>query len=130
MKKTIIILILTFMTNVVFSQKEKQNEMFNFFKDNYNAENFENIFNSFSSEMQAALPIEKTKQFFGGLKSQAGNIKEGAFLKFENQSYVVYKTNFENAILTVNISINETNLINGLYIKPYAEETKSTKKIV
>lgn len=116
------------MTNVVFSQNEKQNEMFNFFKDNYNAGNFENIFNSFSSEMQAALPIEKTKQFFGDLKSQAGNIKEEAFLKFENKSYAVYKTNFENAILTVNISINETNLINGLYIKPYTEGTKSTIK--
>ena len=128
MKKMILILFFTFMTNIVFSQNEKQNKMFNFFKENYNAGNFENIYNSFSSEMHAALPIEKTKQFFGGLKSQAGNIKEGAFLKFENQSYAVYKTNFENTVLTVNISINETNLINGFYIKPYTEESKSIIK--
>ena len=31
---------------------------------NYNAENFEAIFSSFSPEMQKALPLEKTKDFF------------------------------------------------------------------
>ncbi len=114
------------MINVVFAQNEKHNEVFNLLKENYNAGNFENIFNSFSSEMKAALPIERTKQFFGGLKSQAGNIQNGIFLKFEKQSYAVYKTTFENVVLAVDISLNEADLINGLYIKPYAENTKST----
>jgi len=126
MKRTTIILILIFMTNFVFSQNEKQTEIFKTFKENYNAGNFENIFNIFSIEMKTALPIESTKQFLSGLKLQAGKIKEGIFLKFENQSFAVYKTDFENAIFTVNISIDDFNLINGLYIKPYVEESKST----
>ncbi len=126
MKRTTIILILTFMTNLALSQNEKQNEIFNTFKVSYNAGDFENIFNSFSTEMKTALPIEKANQFFSGLKSQNGNIRDGIFLNFENESFAVYKTTFEKATLTVNISINDVSLINGLYIKPYVEEKKST----
>jgi len=126
MKRATIILILTLMTNLVVSQNENQNEIFNTFKENYNAGNFENIFKSFSSEMKTALPIEKANQFFNGLKLQNGNIRDGIFLNFENESFAVYKTTFEKATLMVNISINDVSLINGLYIKPYVEEKKST----
>jgi CubicO group peptidase (beta-lactamase class C family) len=125
MKKATIILILTFMANFVYSQNDRQHEVFKIFKAHYNAGNFENIFNSFSTEMQTALPIEKTKQFLSGLKLQAGNIKEEIFLSFENQTFAVYKTTFEKAILTVNISIDENSKINGLYIKPFVEKSKS-----
>jgi len=114
------------MINLVLSQNEKQNEIFNIFQENYNAGNFENIFNSFSTEMKKALPIEKTNQFFSGLKLQNGNIREGIFLTFENESFAVYKTTFEKATLTVNISTDNVSLINGLYIKPYVEKKEST----
>lgn len=113
------------MANFVYSQNDRQNEVFKIFKAHYNAGNFENIFNSFSTEMQTALPIEKTKQFLSGLKLQAGNIKEEIFLSFENQTFAVYKATFEKAILTVNISIDENSKINGLYIKPFVEKAKS-----
>jgi CubicO group peptidase (beta-lactamase class C family) len=106
----------------VFSQNEKHNVVFKEFKENYNRGNFENIFNSFSVEMRKALPVEKTKEFLGGLKLQAGNIEDGAFVKFENQSFAVYKTEFEKSILAVNISIDDKNLINGFYVKPFVDE--------
>ena len=96
--------------------------VFKEFKENYNRGNFENIFNSFSVEMRKALPVEKTKEFLGGLKLQAGNIEDGAFVKFENQSFAVYKTEFEKSILAVNISIDDKNLINGFYVKPFVDE--------
>jgi CubicO group peptidase (beta-lactamase class C family) len=125
MKKAIVVLILTLVTNVLFSQNEKENELFRIFKENYNSANFENIFNSFSSEMQTALPIETTKQFLGGLKLQAGNIEDGTFLKYDDKKFAVFKTHFQNIVLSVNISLNDKNQINGFYIKPFIEETKS-----
>lgn len=125
MKKTIIIFMLTLMSNLVFSQNDRQNKVFAGFKENYNAGNFENIFNSFSIEMQRALPLGKAKEFFGGLKLQAGNIKDGNFIKLENSFFAVYKTDFEKSILAVNISIDENSLINGLNIKPFIEDDKS-----
>jgi len=114
------------MTNVAFSQNKKYNKIFNTFKENYNAGNYENIFTGFSTEMKTTLPIKKTKQFFNGLKLQNGNIKDSTFLNFENESFAVYKTTFEKATLTVNISIDDVNLINGLYIKRYVEKKEST----
>lgn len=122
MKRTVIILILTFVANLAFSQTEKYNEVFKTFKENYNASNFQNIFNNFSSEMQTALPIENTKQFLTGLKLQAGTIKEESFLKMENGSFAVYKTIFEKAVFNVNISIDGNSKINGLSITPFVED--------
>ena len=126
MRKTTVILILTLMTNLAFSQNEKQNEIFNILKENYNAGNFDKIFDSFSIEMKTALPLEKTNEFFSGLKLQNGNIKDGMFLNFENESYAVYRTIFEKATLTINISINNNSLINGMYIKAYFDEKKAS----
>lgn len=122
MKKILFIFLFTIISNLVFSQNEKHNVVFKDFKENYNRGNFENIFNSFSVEMRKALPVEKTKEFLGGLKLQAGNIENGAFVKFENQSFAVYKTEFEKSILAVNISIDDKNLINGFYVKPFVDE--------
>jgi len=114
------------MINLVLSQNEKQNDIFNTFKVSYNAGNFENIFNSFSTEMKTTLPIKKTKQFFNRLKLQAGDIIDGTFLNYENESFAVYKTTFEKATLTINISIDNVSLINGLDIKAYVEKKEST----
>lgn len=86
----------------------------------YNSEKFDTIFSDFSGEMQKALPLDKTKAFFSGLKLQAGKITRRQFSRYEN-SYAVYKTNFERALLSVNISIDAESKINGLYIVPFKE---------
>jgi murein DD-endopeptidase MepM/ murein hydrolase activator NlpD len=126
MKKTKSLLILTVFTclsTFAFAQTEQPayRTAADNFEKNYNDENFDAIFASFSPEMQKALPIEKTKGFLTGLKQQAGKITKREFVKYE-QSYAVYKTNFERAILAVNISVNNTSAINGLFIKPFVDD--------
>jgi hypothetical protein len=122
MKKFTISAIFLLWSTVVFSQNRQHQAVFDVFKEHYNSGSYENIFNNFSKEMQAALPLENTKNFFDEIKFQSGNIKEAIFLKFENTSFAVYKTVFDKSILTINISIDSENLINGLYIKPFVEE--------
>lgn len=90
------------------------------FEINYNADNYDAIFSNFSAEMQKALPIDKTKEFLEGLKTEAGKITKRQFVKYE-QTYASYKTNFERALFTVNISVNNNGKINGLLVKPYTE---------
>jgi murein DD-endopeptidase MepM/ murein hydrolase activator NlpD len=90
------------------------------FEKNYNAENYDAIFSSFATVMQNALPHDKTIELLTGLKSQAGKITQRAFVKYE-QSYASYKTNFERALLTLNISIDNDSKINGLFIKTFKE---------
>lgn len=122
MKKILVFLVFLISTNIAFSQTEKYDEAFKNLKENYNAGNFDAIFNTFSLEMKTALPLESTEQFFKGLSAQAGKIKEGKFLKLENSGYAIFKTDFQNAVFNVAISINDSNLINGFSIKPFIEE--------
>ncbi len=130
MKKMIIILILTFMTNVVFAQTDNYKIAIDNFQTNYNAEKYENIFNSFSLEMKQALPIDKTNQFLTGLKSQVGKIEKTEFVSYQQGTYATYKTNFEKAVLAVNISLDKQNQINGLFIKPFKEPIKTESTTV
>ena len=121
MKKARIILILTFITNVVFAQTDNFKNAINSFQANFNTEKYEDIFNSFSPEMKQALPLDQTKQFIIGLKSQFGKIEKKEFVEYQQGTYATYKTNFEKAVLAINISLNSQNQINGLFIKPYEE---------
>ncbi|HEY0055443.1 MAG TPA: DUF3887 domain-containing protein [Pedobacter sp.] len=91
------------------------------FEKKYNNGDFEAIFTSFSNEMQNALPLEKAKDFLTGLKAQAGKINKREFVKYE-QSYASYKTTFERALFSINISVDNNSKINGLFVKPFKED--------
>lgn len=122
MKKILTILTLILLTNFAFGQTEKSNykTVADGFEKNYNTDNFDAIFANFSVEMQKALPIEQTKVFFTGLKQKAGKINKRAFVKYE-QTYAIYKTNFERTLSAVNISVDNNLKINGFLVKPFTE---------
>ncbi len=125
MKKHIlfILTILSFVSPS-FAQKEKviYKTIADSFEANYNADNFEPIFATFSIEMQTALPIEKTKEFLSSLKLQAGKITKRDFIKYEN-TYASYKTIFERALFALNISVDNNSKINGLFVKPFKADS-------
>lgn len=129
MKKAILTLIVTLMTNLLLAQTDNYNTAINNFQANYNTEKYDKIFNDFSSEMKQALPLEKTKEFLTGLKIQVGNIETKEFITYQQGTYATYKTKFEKMVLAVNISLDSENQINGLFIKPY-EEPKQIKNPV
>ena len=108
----------------MLGQTENYKTAIDNFQENYNRENYESIFNSFSPEMKQALPLDKTVQFLNGLKSQVGKISSKEFSSFEQNTYASYKATFEKAVLAINISLDSQNQINGLLVKAY-EEPKS-----
>ncbi len=122
MKKYAATILLISFIHIAFGQTEKisYKDVADNFEKNYNAGNYDTIFSSFSSVMQAALPLDKTKEFLTGLKAQAGKITKREFVKYE-QTYASYKTNFERALFAVNISVDNSSKINGLFIKPFTE---------
>ena len=122
MKKYLVTILLSTFINFAFGQTEKiaNKSVADSFEMNYNADNFNAIFLSFSTEMQTALPLDKIKEFLIGLKTQAGKITKREFVKYE-QSYASYKTNFERALFAVNISVDNNSKINGLFVKPFKE---------
>jgi len=136
MKKSLITFLLTTFMSVAFGQTEKIDckTVADSFESNYNADNFDAIFSSFSTEMQKALPLDKTKEFLIGLKMQAGKITKRQFVKYE-QTYASYKTNFERALFSVNISVDNNSKINGLFVKPFKESNlpkliRNTTKLI
>ncbi|NIJ46630.1 murein DD-endopeptidase MepM/ murein hydrolase activator NlpD [Wenyingzhuangia heitensis] len=91
------------------------------FQEFYNLDKYQNVFDLFSAEMKSALPIEKTTDFIKGLKTQAGKIEKREFTRYENGTYASYKTKFERALFSINISLNKNGKINGLFVKPFKE---------
>ena len=118
------------MSNIIFGQTANYKTAFDNFQTNYNNEKFDEIFKSFSIEMQKALPIENTKSFLADLKNQAGNIKSGDFVEYEQKTYASYKTVFEKGIFAVNISLDSKNKINGFFIQPFKEKISAKNKTI
>jgi len=87
----------------------------------YNRAAYDSLFSLFSPEMQSALPLDKTTAFFSGLKTSAGKITHMQFVKY-SEGYASYKTNFERALFAVNISSDDHDLVNGLFVKPFKED--------
>lgn len=118
MKKLFILLLAVTMTNLSFAQTENYKTAFAKFQANYNSNAYDAIFDSFSAEMKGALPIVETKEFLSILKSRVGNIKSATFTGYVEETYASYKTEFEKSTMLVNISIDDDNLIDGLFLKP------------
>lgn len=87
----------------------------------YNQKLYDSVFNLFSDEMKAALPPDKTIEFFSNLQLQAGAIEKYEFKKMK-QTYFQYKTNFTNTVFMLSISEESSGKINGLFVAPYSEE--------
>lgn len=123
MKKILTLTALILIGNYAYSQTEKLEYKIvtENFEKNYNQNEYKAIFSMFSPEMQQALPVGKTIGFLKGLKSQAGNITNRIFVKYENGTYASYKTTFNRAVFALNISIDENSKINGLFVKPFKD---------
>ena len=70
-------------TTSLFAQTDNYKMAVDSFHANFNAEKYDVIFNSFSPEMKQALPLEETREFFKGLKSQVGNIESKEFISYQ-----------------------------------------------
>lgn len=127
--KKLSLLLTILMTNLLFAQTDNYTTALDTFESSYNTEQYDEIFNSFSSEMKQALPLEQTVEFLKGLKSQAGKIVNKEFITYQQETYATYKTKFEKMVLAVNISLDSENLINGLFVKPYEEPSRTTNNV-
>lgn len=126
MKTTIFSLLFTFLMFNSFAQTETAayKTIADKFELNYNAGTYDTIFSMFDAIMQNALPLEKTNEFFAGLKEQAGQIKKKQFIKYTKGTVAVYKTNFKNGVFAITISLDKNSKVNGLYISQYVEESQ------
>jgi len=122
MNKIFILIAVLLIYNSANSQTEKTNykQVSTKFVSFFNESKNDSIVSMFSSEMNAALPIEKFTQVSAGLKLQLGSIKKIRFVRLQSAS-ALYETTFDNAVLGMTITLNPKNEIAGLLFKPYTE---------
>lgn len=80
----------------------------------YNDNQPDSIYNNFGPEMTAGLTRDKFKSTMTGLKEQFGNLMETTLLSYK-EPVAVYKASFQTTVLSMSISLNNTNQIIGLY---------------
>ena len=100
------------------------------FTANYNAGNYQALFQSLSPLMQMAMPMEDAPAYFDGLKAQSGKILKTEFTGFEKDTIASYKTTFERDVFTIDLSVAKDSKITGLRIKPFVEGSRSAGKAV
>lgn len=119
MKK--LFLLLFFLSNVIVGQAQNQmqkNAIESFIID-YNNNNFEKIFQSFSSKMQNARSKKYYFDFFSRIKKDRGSLLStelGNYSESKQKSKAQYIGNFQYGSCIIKISMNNQNEIIGLYI--------------
>lgn len=86
--------------------------------DRYNKKQFDSIFYSFSPDMQAVLPLEKTPGLFLDLHQQFGLINKISFID-KKDGFDRYRADFEKGILWMGFAEDLNGKISGLYFKPF-----------
>lgn len=90
----------------------------------YNNNKPDSIYKMFGSPMTGALTSDAWKSTFSQLKSQLGNMTQNTFVSF-NSPVAVYKSAFQNATLSMSLSLDQKNMIIGLLFRPI-EQPRST----
>ena len=124
MKKIIFFVVILLLSIKAIAQAEPANytAAITRFTHYYNHDQPDSIFSMFSTEMKAALPIDKFKPTTEQLKSQYGNLIKTEFVRI-TQSLAVYKATFQNNTFLLNLALNTQNKLTGLLLSPYTTDS-------
>jgi hypothetical protein len=92
-----------------------------------NAADYAGIQAKFNKEMDAALPLEKSRAFFQGLKQQMGKIQKLGEPQLVGGA-VVFPATFEKGTLDMQITLDSRGLIAGLLFKPHVATKAAPEK--
>lgn len=94
------------------------------FKQYYNNNQPDSLYNLFSPEVKAAMTPEVLKQTFTQMHAQIGNLKQTTFTKYVS-SAGLYKADYDKISFMLSLSLNGLNQINGFYFNEYKPESAS-----
>jgi len=94
----------------------------------YNAQAPDSLFNLYNPALQEKLPLEKTKAVLSGLHVQYGDLKSLSLLK-QDSGFNMYKAGFAHQTLTLLLSLDSEDLIEGYRLVPYSADRFPEEKI-
>src|SRR5438477_18994 len=92
-----------------------------------NAGDYAGIQSNFNKRMDAALPLDKSSEFFKGLARQMGKIQELGEPKSDG-GWMVFPAKCEKGRLDMRIALDGRGLIAGLLFKPHAATKPEPEK--
>lgn len=116
--KTILVSLSLFISGSIFSQSPNYKAALKKFQENYNNNTPGPIFNMFDATMQASVNLKTTTDIVNTFQTNYGNFKSFSF-KERKETLETYTGVFEKGKLTIIISLNSNDKINGLLFKPY-----------
>lgn len=87
----------------------------------YNKESSDSLFNLYTDDLKARLPLEKTKSLISGLHVEFGYL-HGLDLIKEDSGFNQYKASFDHQTLTLLLALTPKNQIEGFRLVPYSAE--------
>src|SRR5437667_347747 len=94
-----------------------------------NAGDYAGIQTKFNKKMDAALPLDKSSEFFKGLTQQMGKIQKlGEPQPNADGEAMVFPAKFENGPLDMQIALDSRGLIAGLSFKPHVATKPAPEK--
>ena len=103
---------------VQVSQADRYTKVASQLKDLINAGDYAGIQARFNKEMDAALPLDKSSEFFKGLTQQVGKIQKLGQPQPVGEA-MVFPAEFEKDTLDMQITLDDDGLIAGLLFKPH-----------
>jgi hypothetical protein len=100
------------------SQADRYTKVANQLKELINAGDYAGIQTKFNKEMGAALPLDKSSEFFKGLTQQVGKIQKLGKPQPVAEA-MVFPTEFEKDTLDMQIALDDRGLIAGLTFTPH-----------
>ena len=116
-----IVLLLLFFTNASLGQNETHQKVVNTFIMDFNSNNYDKIYQSFSPKLQKA----RTKKYFFDLfkrvQSENGTIQNLDLITYRENSKKTsqgkYNAIMETGTLSMEITVNHEGIITGIYIR-------------
>lgn len=121
MKKISLILSMLLCAGHVYAQTEQEKATITQFQAHFNAQKYAEIFQTFSPDMQKAVPLSMFEKISKDLTTQLGNIQQVDFTHYKGEGIAVYKTTFEQERLNLVLGINDQQQISTLLFQPYVE---------
>jgi pimeloyl-ACP methyl ester carboxylesterase len=97
------------------------------FKRYYNANDPDSLFAMFAPAVKTSLPLDKTKELITNMHTQIGNLKQTTFSSYYSTAGI-YKAEYERVTMLINLSLNPSNQIDGLYFNEYKGEKSGESK--
>ncbi len=130
MKNYLFALVSFFFTFISTAQNPKYQQAFDRFQTHFNGLQFDQIYASFSAEFQKEINKEELVLFLKSIYSKYGQILSKELISLQSDGFAQYKTQFETDYLAVNLALDKSNRISGLYVLPFEKQSVAPKSVV